>query len=56
MKIVVTKAPISARFTPDTLYHVYGFAVNLEQAFVFDDEVESFNLSELTYEVHNENN
>ena len=56
MRIKVKFGPEGSHFNPDTVYHVYGgHLVGTElskQAFLFDDECEAYNLSEIEYEVY----
>lgn len=50
MKIRITDAPLGHSFTDDKPYHVYGFSLGPQQAYVFDDDCESCFLTDLEWE------
>lgn len=52
MRITVIEAPLDSNFEKGSSYEVYG--ENGRSPFVFDDNVESYFLSEIEYEVCDE--
>lgn len=51
MNIRVKGAPEGYKFTEDMPYHVYGFSLGPQVAYVFDDDCESCFLTDLEWEV-----